>query len=47
MKLVKYFIIYFFLIFATSTNAEQNFFENAKNLYEKGSGYEKTNKQSI
>ena len=35
MKLIKYFIIYFFLIFATSTNAEQNFFENAKNLYEK------------
>tara|TARA_Y100000739_G_C20526378_1_gene426765 strand:+ start:819 stop:1118 length:300 start_codon:yes stop_codon:yes gene_type:complete len=35
MKLIKYFIIYFFLIFATSINAEQNFFENAKNLYEK------------
>ena len=35
MKLIKYFIIYFFLIFATSANTAENFFENAKNLYEK------------
>ena len=35
MKIIKYFIIYFFLIFATSANTAENFFENAKNLYEK------------
>ena len=35
MKLIKYFIIYFFLIFSTSANTAENFFENAKNLYEK------------
>ena len=35
MKLIKYFIIYFFLIFVTSANTAENFFENAKNLYEK------------
>tara|TARA_B100001996_G_scaffold60230_1_gene42984 strand:+ start:428 stop:859 length:432 start_codon:yes stop_codon:yes gene_type:complete len=35
MKLIKYIIFYLFLIFVTSVNAGENFFEDAKNLYEK------------